>query len=133
MKLIRANRASPKKVDEFLKNNQQIKRNSLLESGYIVETNHRITGCFTLEPIEEGMYWLKQLYITRTEAIKLPILFESILALALEKEAKQVFVKSHKLMLDIILESLQFKLQKESPIDQSNDDDNGKWWSYHIV
>lgn len=134
VKLIRANRAEHHKIDEFLRNNQQIKKCSLIEFGYIVETNHKVTGCFTLEPVEGDIYWLKQLYITRTEAIKLPILFESILAIAVNIGAKKVFVRSHKLMLDLILESLQFQLENIGPIEEPNiDDSSHKWWSYQII
>lgn len=132
MKLVRANRAPEKLIDDFLKNNEEIRRNSLLESGYVVKINGRITGCFSLEPIDDEQYWLKQLYITRTEAVKLPILVEAILALALQKKAKKVFVKSHKLMLDILLKSLQFQHEKEAPIHDINENDHSKWWSYHI-
>src|SRR5690625_1457833 len=115
MKLIRANQASEKLIDKFLKNNEEINKHTLMESGYVVEINNRITGCFNLELIDDGLYWLKQLYITRSDAIKLPVLVETILALAKQKKAKKVFVKSHKLMLDIILNSLQFQIEDVSP------------------
>lgn len=132
MKLLRANQASEKLINNFLKNNTEINKTSLLESGYVVQINHSITGCFTLEPIGDDLYWLKQLYITRTEAIKLPYLVEAVLALALQKKAKKVYVRSHKLMLDIILESLQFQQEKASPIQEAVEDAHGKWWSYNI-
>lgn len=135
MKLIRANQASEKLIDKFLKNNEEINKHTLMESGYVVEINNRITGCFNLELIDDGLYWLKQLYITRSDAIKLPVLVETILALAKQKKAKKVFVKSHKLMLDIILNSLQFQIEEVSPIDNqgaTTQEENEKWWSFHV-
>lgn len=135
MKLIRANQASEKLIDKFLKNNEEINKHTLMESGYVVEINNRITGCFNLELIDDGLYWLKQLYITRSDAIKLPVLVETILALAKQKKAKKVFVKSHKLMLDIILNSLQFQIEDVSPIDNqgaTTQEENEKWWSFHV-
>lgn len=132
MRLVRANRAPEKLIDNFLKNNEEIEKNNLLKSGYVVVINNRITGCFSLEPIDDGRYWLKQLYVTRTEVIQLPVLVEEILALALQKRAKKVFVKSHKLMLDILMESLQFQHEKEGPIQNLEENDHGKWWSYRI-
>lgn len=132
MRLIRANQAPPKLVESFLKNNQEIKKSSLLDSGYVVEINNRIMGCFHLEQIDEGLYWLRRLYIIRTDAIKLPVLVEAVLALALQKNATKVFVKSHKLMLDIILKSLQFQSQTEAPVKHLCNKNNGKWWSYNI-
>lgn len=132
MKLIRANAAPMEKVSSFLANNQQIEQQSLLKSGYIVEINDRITGCFNLEPINQEMFWLRQLYITQSAAIKLPVLVESILALATAQKAEFVYVKSHKLMLDLILESLLFEVQEKGPFEQSSDEDWGKWWVYEI-
>lgn len=132
VKLIRANTASLNRVTNFLANNKQIKQQSLLSSGYVVEINDRITGCFNLEPVNNEQFWLRQLYITQTEAIRLPVLVESILALASAQEAEQVFVKSHKLMLDLILESLLFKVQEDGPFEQSTEGDWGKWWVYEL-
>ncbi len=132
MMLVRANRAAEETIDEFLKNNEDIDKKTLLDSGYVVEVNQRIAGCFSLEPLGEGRYWLRQLYITRTEAVKLPMLVETILTLALQKKATKVYVKSHKLMLDILLESLQFHPEHDSPLNEKTTDDHGKWWSYQI-
>lgn len=132
MRLIQANKVSQELVHEFLENNQQIKIENILQSGYIVEINHKICGCFILEHIEEGLYVLQQLYITKTEAVKIPILFEGILVMAKEQKAKRVFVNSHKLMIDIILEALQFHPQKDCRFLDKYAKSDGKWWSYTV-
>src|SRR5699024_1261056 len=98
-----------------------------------VKLSNKIIGCFILERIENGRYWLKQLYITKTEAVTLPILVEAILTLAKQQQATEVFVNSHKLMVDIILETLQFRPQVESPFLEKCVKSEGKWWCYVIM
>lgn len=131
MKLTKAKNVSLQKVSTFLKHNHQVDLTNLLKSGYIVEMNEKIIACFNLEPVNQRIFWLRQLYIIQTEAIKLPALVESILALAKALKAERIFVKSHKLMVDLILESLLFKMQEDGPVPQL-EEDHGKWWVYEI-
>lgn len=104
----------------------------ILQIGYLVEINDQIRGCFILDEIKEGLYWLKKLYVTKTATIKIPILVEAILVLAKQKNAKKVYVNSHKLMMDIILESLNFHPQENNELLNKYDKGVGKWWEYSV-
>ncbi|MEC5424455.1 hypothetical protein QGM71_13225 [Virgibacillus sp. C22-A2] len=132
MKLIPAIQATEEQINSFLKNNDNVNKHSLIEKGYVVEINQKIEGCFILEAMEEGVYWLKQLYITKSEAAKLPILLESILTLAKQQQAKLIYVHSHQPVVDILLEALQFHPQKERVFVDKYDVNEGSWWSYSV-
>lgn len=132
MKLIRANQISVAKMEAFLKHNENVKKDGLMKHGYVVELNNKIEGCFVLEEMGDEMYWLKQLYITQTQAAKLPVLLESILVLAKEQHAKTVYVHSHQPVVDIILDALQFHPQKESRFVDKQEKLEGNWWSYQV-
>ncbi|SFB26336.1 hypothetical protein SAMN04488072_11234 [Lentibacillus halodurans] len=132
MELIAANHASEEKLEQFLQNNQDVERNLLLEKGYVVELKGTIEGCFVMDLVDNDVYWLKQLYVTKNAAASLPVLLEAILAMAKEKQAKQVFVHSHQPMVDVLLESLQFYPQKENTFVGTSPDKEGNWWTYHV-
>ncbi|QKY70487.1 hypothetical protein [Lentibacillus sp. CBA3610] len=132
MEIIAANHASTEKLEEFLQHNQDVERGLLLEKGYVVELKEKIEGCFVLDTVDDDIYWLKQLYVTKNAATSLPVLLETILALAKEKQAKQVFVHSHQPMVDILLEALQFYPQKENAFVSEAPDKEGNWWTYNV-
>lgn len=132
MELIAANYASEEKLNTFLQHNKDVERKQLLEKGYVVELKGTIEGCFVMAAVDEDVYWLKQLYITKSAAASLPVLLESILALAKEKQAKEVFVHSHQPMVDIVLESLQFYPQKENALVHAPPEKEGYWWTYNV-
>lgn len=132
MNLIPAYHASKEDLASFLEKNPHIQKETFLNSGYAVEINGEIEGCFNLNQMESGVYWLKQLYITKAEAAKLPVLIESILALAKNQQAKVIHVHSHQPMVDILLEALQFHLQKEMLFKDKYPVNNGNWWSYSV-
>ncbi|MGP4106170.1 GNAT family N-acetyltransferase [Virgibacillus sp. L01] len=132
MKLIAANQTSQEKLENFLKSNDNVEQDLLKKKGYVVEIEDNIQGCFILDSIEEGIYWLKQLYITKDYAKSLPVLLEAILAMAKEKQAKKVFVHSHQPMVDVLLEALQFYPQKENDLVDKSPIDKGSWWTYNV-
>lgn len=132
MNLITAYSAPKEKLDHFLKNNQNVNKESLLKLGYVVEIEEQIQGCFSLERVDDGVYWLKQLYITKAKAAKLPILLESILNLAKEQDAKKVYVHSHQPVVDVLLEALQFHPQKEENFVDNSSKQEGNWWEYNV-
>ncbi|CDQ38288.1 MULTISPECIES: GNAT family N-acetyltransferase [Virgibacillus] len=132
MNLIPADKAEEGKIDKFLENNPNVKRQSLLCKGYVVELKGQIEGCFILEEMEEGTYWLKQLYITQSEAAILPVLLEAILMMAKQQHAQRVYVHSHQPVVDILLEALQFHPQKERVFVDKYDKSEGNWWLYHV-
>lgn len=128
MKLIPVSQLQEKGVRDFLKNVPQIQYRSLIRSGFILEVNSKIRGCFNLEKVTGDIYELRQIYVITTDDIEIPLLFEMIIALAKEFGAKEIWVNSHKLMVDILLEKLKFYPQKSKEHVKSS----GKWWSYTI-
>lgn len=132
MILIKADKVVSARIEHFLKVNEIVNRDHLLESGYVVSLNDEIIGCFILETIEADIYWLKQLYIIESEAMKLPILLETILNLAKKQEAKRIFVHSHQLVVDLLLKALQFYPQKGDRIVDQLPKSTGNWWSYNV-
>ncbi|WP_164667568.1 GNAT family N-acetyltransferase [Virgibacillus doumboii] len=134
MKLIAAKNAPVEKLKNFLESNENVDKNLLLEKGYVVEIKDTIEGCFVMDLVDnhQDKYWLKQLYITPGAAASLPVLLETILALAKEKQAKQVFVHSHQPMVDVLLEALQFHPQKNDLLEDKYPVDKGSWWTYNV-
>ncbi|GAB3044840.1 GNAT family N-acetyltransferase [Virgibacillus ainsalahensis] len=132
MNLIPAYRASEEDLEQFFEKNNHVKKDSLLLKGHVVEINEKIEGCFVLEEMEEGVFWLKQLYITQTEAAKLPFLLDAILMLAKKKQAKKIYVHSHQPVVDLLLEALQFNPQKGKVFVDKYNANEGNWWSYSV-
>lgn len=133
MHIIPANEASDVMLEDFFKRNENLDRNSLVEKGFVVKINSKIEGCFILDEMDEkDAYWLKQLYITRTEANKLPVLLESILTIAKSLKAKSVYVHSHQPVVDILLEALQFHPQKDASYVDKYPLKKGSWWTYNV-
>lgn len=132
MDIFRADQVPVKELDHFLQANVDINEEILIQSGYVAKLNDTIIGCFVLDVLELDEYWLKQLYIVQSEATSLPILLESILVLAKEQHAKQVFVHSHQPLVDILLEALQFNPHKEQKVVDKKNKIAGKWWTYHV-
>lgn len=133
MKLIRINQIPYNILQEFLLKNPNIKGKDLLKSGYGVVKSDEMIGCFVLESMNEGdSCWLQKLYITQSETKKLPVLIESILALAKRQEAKRVHVHSHQPVVDILLEALQFSPQRTREYVPMNTMITGNWWTYQV-
>lgn len=133
MKLIEASRVSKEELEQFLQNNNQIDINTLLKSGYVVKCEGKIIGCFELKLVDDGAFWLKQLYIIRNEAVKLPVLLEFILVFAKQKRAKVVFAHSEQPVTDLLLESLSFSLHEDENFElQKNKNRKGHWWAYEV-
>ncbi|MFC2948920.1 hypothetical protein [Virgibacillus sediminis] len=132
MNLIPAYRAPEEKLNKYLSNNESIQKESLLLKGYVVEIDGVIEGSFQLEEMEDGVYWLKKLYITQAEAARLPFLLDAILTLARKKNAKKLFVHSHQPFLDLLLEALQFHPQNEHAVVDRYRASEGNWWSYSV-
>lgn len=132
MKVMLAKDASYIHLESFFEKNGSLDRQLVYQEGYVVEIGGAIEGCFLLQQVEEGTLWLKQLYITQAEAMKLPVLLETILTMAKELEAKSVYVKSHQPVVDILLEALQFNRREKVDFQARQSDSAGKWWTYSV-
>lgn len=132
MDIVLAQQVAPEKLDKFLTANPDIEQETLYESGYVAQVNDEIIGCFILDTLHENKYWLKQLYITKSHATALPVLLESILVIAKNREAKEVYVHSHQALVDILLEALQFNPHTDDMLLNKRDETKGKWWAYQV-
>lgn len=133
MELIQASQVGAERLEQFLKANEHIKMDSLLNNGYVVEYHNKIIGCFELQAMDQGAYWLKQLYIIRNEAVKLPVLLEFILLYAKNKNAEVIYAHSEQPVTDLLLESLHFSLQTETAVHMAHArHKRGHWWSYKV-
>ncbi|MGY0691212.1 hypothetical protein ACW2QC_00300 [Virgibacillus sp. FSP13] len=132
MNLIATKHAATEKVEQFLEKNQDVKQDALFQNGYVVEMDQQIEGCFILEQVDNGVYWLKQLHVTKQAAPSLPILLESVLALAKERNARSIYVHSHQPMVDVLLEALQFHPQEENQFVDNHPVEKGNWWTYNV-
>ncbi len=133
MKFIQASHIAKQRLEEFIQHNQHIDIHTLLETGYVVEHQDKIIGCFSLDGIGDDAYWLKQLYVIRHEAVKLPVIVETILTIAKEKQAKVIYAHSEQPVTDLLLESLSFSLQpKTENMNQHQLHKKGHWWTYSV-
>lgn len=132
MNFIHASDVAQERLEQFLQHNQQIELATLLQAGYIVEHHGEIIGCFSLEEIEHDAYWLKQLYVVRHEAVKLPVIVEAILVYAREREAKVIYAHSEQPVTDLLLESLCFSLQSNQEPITLPMHKKGHWWTYSV-
>ncbi|GGA64212.1 hypothetical protein [Ornithinibacillus halotolerans] len=132
MKLIAANEVEQERMEAFLKTTDQVDYESLIKEGYVVEIGDDIKGCFVLSTVEEGVYWLKQLYIAKEAAQNLPVLLETIIVFSKTKQAKKLYVHSHQPVVDILLGALQFHPQKEALLVNKMNRKGGNWWAYEV-
>ncbi|MUK89639.1 hypothetical protein GMD78_14820 [Ornithinibacillus sp. L9] len=133
MNVIAAKDTSIMKLEEFLKTTpHNIHKDSLLEHGYVVEMNENIKGCFVLSPVNDGVYWLKQLYVSQEEAKNLPVLLETIITMAKGLQAKKLYVHSHQPVVDILLDALQFHPQERALLVDNPPRTRGNWWAYDV-
>lgn len=131
MKCIPASEIDSIRWQTFFNENELQNRENFSENGYVVLSNDEMIGCFELQLIDTHQYWLKQLYIIRNEASKLPVLLEYILLLAKEKEATVVYAHSEQPVTDLLLESVRFSLHVNTN-DLLERRKDGNWWSYKV-
>lgn len=133
MELIQANEAIFEELQSFITKNRTIDVRMLANEGYVIRIPGRIIGCFVLEKHDFEDRWLKQLFIEREEAARLPVLLEAILQLAKEQQTKHVHVHSHQPALDILLEALQFSPQQAQDGSGQLSQKDGNWWTYQVL
>lgn len=132
MELVAAKHAPQEKVEQFFQENQDLDQASLLRDGYMVKVDDEMEGCFMLQPLESDAYWLRQLHVTKKAAPSLPVLLESVLAIAKQREAKSVYVYSHQPVVDLLLDALQFHPQEKNEFVDNGEEKEGNWWLYNV-
>src|SRR5690625_2319500 len=133
MELIRANQVSKDLLINFLQGNQNVNEDQLLDKEHVVVDNDRLIGCCVREAVEDNQIWLRQMYVSREEAMKIPILIEATVTLAKQQAAMTIYVNSHQLLVDIILASLQSRQEAEGVLLNGIYRSTGKWWTYPIT
>lgn len=132
MKIIAAYRMPSEQIESFLQLADQVEKASLLQHGYVLVIDEVIKGCFIWMPVEKGIYWLKQLYIVKDAAGNLPVLLETIVQMAREKQVEKLYVQSHQPVVDILLDALQFCPQQRGIQHETQQETEGKWWAYQV-
>ncbi|MFZ3578596.1 hypothetical protein [Virgibacillus sp. DJP39] len=132
MELILAKDVSHTRLDQFLNNNPDVDKSLITDKGYVVQIDEQIEGCFILDSMEDGVHWLKKLHVTSRAAQGLPVIIEAILTIAKENHATCVYVHSQQPLVDILLESLQFRPQKGEEHSNIPVKSNGSWWTYEV-
>lgn len=132
MEIIQAVDAEQDRLEKFLHHNVHIKLENFLKEGYVVCSEEAIIGCFSLVPLGNEAYWLKQLYVIQYEAIKLPRIVETILIIARKMQAKIIYAHSEQPVTDLLLQSLSFSLQQEEKESVPIKYDKGHWWTYKV-
>lgn len=132
MKIIAAYRMPSEQIESFLQLADQVEKASLLQHGYVLVIDEVIKGCFIWMPVEKDIYWLKQLYIVRDAAGNLPVLLETIVQMAREKQVEKLYVQSHQPVVDILLDALQFCPQQRGIQHETQQETEGKWWAYQV-
>lgn len=132
MELILAKDVSHGRLDPFLESNPDVDKFLLIDEGYVVLIDEQIEGCFIVNKMDNGIHWLKKLHVTKRAAQGLPVIIESILTIAKENQATCLYVHSQQPLVDILLESLQFRPQKDAATVNIPARENGNWWAYHV-
>lgn len=132
MKMIEARTADREKVDLFLLNNEAINAEQLLDSGFVIEINDRIAGCYVIESVDEETDWLKQLYMNQDEIFSLPLLIETIIQRSKQRGVATIYVHSHQRVVDHLLSTLHFYPQNDPVHVHHGSKAGGTWWAYTI-
>ncbi|GIO24735.1 hypothetical protein [Oceanobacillus sp. J11TS1] len=132
MQIYQVKEAKLELVEEFIHNNEMAIGKKLTGQSYVIEINGRIEGCFDLERLDESTYWLKQLHLNKEHVQKLFVVFESVLIIARKNNIKCVYVHNQSPVVDILLESLQFKRESDVTFKGIKSEKTGNWWAYQV-
>ncbi|WP_080872354.1 hypothetical protein [Oceanobacillus timonensis] len=132
MQIYQVKEAKIELMEEFIQKNEGLSGKKLTKDSYVVEINGKIEGCFNLYMVDDSTYWLKQLYLTKEHVQKLFVVFESVLVISRENNIKCVYVHNQSPVVDILLESLQFKRESDVTFKNINSEKTGNWWAYQV-
>ncbi|MCT1901185.1 hypothetical protein [Oceanobacillus sojae] len=132
MQIYQVKEAKIELIEDFIHKNERLFGKKLTEESYVVEVDGSIEGCFNLEKVDESTYWLKQLYLNKEHVQKLFVVFESVLVISRKNDIKCVYVHNQSPVVDILLESLQFKRESDVTFKNINSEKTGNWWAYQV-
>ncbi|HEY4600790.1 MAG TPA: hypothetical protein VIG73_05875 [Cerasibacillus sp.] len=134
MKLAKAHTVQGPLLESFIKTATSLDKGHLIKEGYVIQTNDCIKGCFILTQVSDEDYWLKQLFIHPEMTRNLPILLETIIMMTRELNGRKLYIHSHQVLLDIILDALYFEKTRDIPSALENiQKQSGKWWHYCTI
>lgn len=134
MKLAKAETVQGPLLESFMKTATSLDKAHLVKEGYVIQTNDCIKGCFILTHVSDDDYWLKQLFIHPEITQNLPVLLETIILMTRELKGHKLYLFSHQILLDIILEALYFEETADLPKNLANiQKRSGKWWHYTVT
>lgn len=101
-------------------------------SSYVIQDGETIISWFQLESIDEENVWLKKLFISQNEALKLPSVLHTIIEYAKSENAHTIFVHSKQPVTDLLLSSFSFSLQSPDTRFPFQEEREGNWWFYKL-
>jgi len=132
MQIYQVKEAKLELIEKFMEKNGTLFGKKLTKESYVVEINGSMEGCFNLDMVDESTYWLKQLYLNKEHVEKLFVVFESVLVISRKNNVKCVYVHNQSPVVDILLESLQFKRESDVTFKNINSEKTGNWWAYQV-
>lgn len=129
MKLAKAHTVQGPLLESFIKTATSLDKSHLIKEGYVIQSNDCIKGCFILTQVSDEDYWLKQLFIHPEMTRNLPVLLETIMLMTRELHGRKLYIHSHQVLLNIILEALYFRETDSIPQSLENiQKQSGTWW-----
>lgn len=134
MKLIKASAVKESDLNTFIGQQQILyKTDSISEkTSYVIEDESTIISLFQMELVEGQNGWLKKLFITKNDALKLPAVLHTIIQFAKEQNIRTIYVHSKQPVTDLLLSSSSFTLQPLETLRPFQNEKQGNWWFYSI-
>lgn len=134
MKLLKATDVSESELNLFIGKHDWFDQVEALnkKSSYVIRDGQTIISWFQLESIDFENYWLKKLFISQNEALKLPNVLLSIIEYAKQENARTLYVHSKQPVTDLLLSSFQFTLQLPDERYSFQDEREGNWWYFNL-
>ncbi|NLI67118.1 MAG: hypothetical protein GX374_00540 [Bacilli bacterium] len=134
MELKKATAVSESKLHSFIGKSGWFHNVKALDepSSYVIKDGEMIISWFQLESIDGENYWLKKLFISQNEAMKLPSVMHTIIQYAEQQNAKTIYVHSKQPVTDLLLASFSFALQDEHSLQPFQKERTGNWWFYRF-
>lgn len=135
MKLKKATAVNQADLHSFMAHHEHFEtpHNFNEKTSYVIENQGAIISWFQLELLDDDTAWLKKLFIVQNEALKLPIVLQTIIQYVSEYELNALYVHSQQLVTDLLLSSFSFNLQSVEQLRPFQREQGGKWWYYHLA
>lgn len=132
MKLLKATDVSESELNSFIGQHDWFQKIEVLNenTSYVIRDGQTIISWFQLESIDYDRYWLKKLFISQNEALKLPSVLLTIIEYTKQKNARTIYVNSKQPVTDLLLSSFAFTLQSPDALFPFQEEREGNWWYF---